>query len=389
MDPVASTGQFGLSEEALGRLEAALRDQRESLAEIERLVQAPDAFDSQPPPQRAPECLQSTEPPPPVANDVDEYLSQLASSSKREWADKRLPRAVPLSPVTGLPPVEENAFAEKAPRAGEAFINGLRVPPSLVAERQLHPPSMQRHRNNLIASLLMTSCAVAVVIAYYFSVGSLIPESESGRGSKLALLDTRIVAPPTTAAAPQQFRPNEAQGSTAAAFPDDDISPGAIIPEVKTSRIAALSQGTTPSQSPAVLSANPPQGTTSPQSEASPQEETTATLSPGPSDAQTPQASKAVRRLDPEDIKRLIKQGEQFAATGDLITARLVFQRAAEAGDATAALAMGASYDPIVLARLGFRGISANVAKARSWYEKAKEFGSSEAPHRLELLANL
>jgi hypothetical protein len=111
-------------------------------------------------------------------------------------------------------------------------------------------------------------------------------------------------------------------------------------------------------------------------------------LSPGPSGAEAPPASKALRRLDPEDIKHLMKQGEQFAATGDLVTARLVFQRAAEAGDATAALAMGATYDPIVLAKLGFWGISADVGKARSWYEKAKEFGSSEATRRLEVLAN-
>ena len=49
---------------------------------------------------------------------------------------------------------------------------------------------------------------------------------------------------------------------------------------------------------------------------------------------------------------------------------------------------MGASYDPIVLAKLGFRGISADVGMARSWYEKAKEFGSPEASRRLEVLAN-
>ncbi len=354
-----STGPFGLSEEAVVRLEAALRVQRESFAESEGLVQTPDAFNSQPPPQRAP------------------VLSQLASSSEREGADKRLPRATPFPPVKGLPPVEENARAEKVPRAGETFINDLRVLPSLVAERPLPPRSMQRHRNNLITPLLMTSCAVAVLIAY-FSVRSLISELELefGRGPQLALLDSRIVAPPTTPVAPQQVRPNEAQDSTAAASPDNEISSqGAIIPQVKTSQIAALSQGTTPPQSPASQSAKSLQGTTSSQSEASPQGE-------------TPQASKAVRRLDPEDIKRLIKQGEQFAATGDLVTARLVFQRAAEAGDATAALAMGASYDPIVLAKLGFRGISADVGKARSWYEKAKEFGSSEAPRRLELLAS-
>jgi hypothetical protein len=388
-DPLQAGLAPKLNEAALVRLESALRAQRERLAENEGLVQRPDAVDSQPPPQRAPECLQSAGPPPAVENDVDEYLSQLASSSARQGVDKRLPRAVTLPAVTGLPPVEKNACAEKVSRVGETFINGLRVPPSLVAKRPPPPPSMQRHRNNLITPLLMTSCAVVVLIAYYFSAGSLIPASKSGPEPKPALLDSQIVAPPLTAMLPQQFRPNEAQDSAAAASPENDISSqDAIIPQVKTPQIAALSPGTTPSQSPASGSAKSSQGTTFSQSEASPQVGTTAALSPGPGDAGKPQTSKAVRRLDPEDIKRLIKQGEQFASTGDLVTARLVFQRAAEAGDATAALAMGASYDPILLAKLGFRGIIADVGKARSWYEKAKEFGSSEAPRRLELLAS-
>jgi TPR repeat protein len=34
------------------------------------------------------------------------------------------------------------------------------------------------------------------------------------------------------------------------------------------------------------------------------------------------------------------------------------------------------------------RGIEANVEKARSWYQKARDFGSAEAPRRLEMLAN-
>jgi len=66
----------------------------------------------------------------------------------------------------------------------------------------------------------------------------------------------------------------------------------------------------------------------------------------------------------------------------------MVFQRAAEAGNAVAALALGASYDPTVLSSLGVRGVDADVAKARAWYQKAKEFGSAEASRRLDVLAN-
>jgi TPR repeat protein len=53
-----------------------------------------------------------------------------------------------------------------------------------------------------------------------------------------------------------------------------------------------------------------------------------------------------------------------------VITARIALQRAAEAGDAQAAVALGATYDRTVLAKLGVVGISADIAKARSWYEK-------------------
>jgi len=73
-------------------------------------------------------------------------------------------------------------------------------------------------------------------------------------------------------------------------------------------------------------------------------------------------------------------------AVGDIVAARMVFQRAAETGDAGAAMALGATYDPLILARLGAVGMVADVSKARSWYEKAKEFGSQEAPRRLEQL---
>ena len=112
-----------------------------------------------------------------------------------------------------------------------------------------------------------------------------------------------------------------------------------------------------------------------------------AMLQPSATTDHAPTLSKAIRVLDPEEIKLLLKQGEQFIAVGDVATARTVLQRAAEAGNASAAMALGGTYDPNVLAKLGVVGVSADVEKARSWYQKAEKFGSPEARGRLDALA--
>ena len=93
------------------------------------------------------------------------------------------------------------------------------------------------------------------------------------------------------------------------------------------------------------------------------------------------------RDLDSETIRLLMERGKQLIYFGDVVSARLVFQRAAEAGDAAAAEAMGSTYDPIILAKFRISGLTADVDKARSWYEKAKLLGSTEAQSRLKLLA--
>ena len=88
------------------------------------------------------------------------------------------------------------------------------------------------------------------------------------------------------------------------------------------------------------------------------------------------------------EIADLVRRGEAFIVTGDLAAARLLLQRAAEAGDARAALTLAGTYDPIVLEKLGLMGFASDIGKARSWYERAREFGSAEAPRRLEMLAS-
>jgi hypothetical protein len=97
------------------------------------------------------------------------------------------------------------------------------------------------------------------------------------------------------------------------------------------------------------------------------------------------QASDSQR--DHEPIELLIGLSEKLLAKGDVEAARILLQPAAEARDARAALALGSTYDPIVLAILQAHGVAADVSLALDWYKKAQEFGSREAQERLRLLA--
>jgi len=117
------------------------------------------------------------------------------------------------------------------------------------------------------------------------------------------------------------------------------------------------------------------------------QEITAARTSPAPAAAASDtSAPKSNRKLDPETVALLIKEAEKHISVGDVVTARMIFQRAAEAGDATAAMALAATYDPAALAKLGVMGMGADVEKARAWYRIAESFGSAEAKQRLRSL---
>jgi hypothetical protein len=94
-----------------------------------------------------------------------------------------------------------------------------------------------------------------------------------------------------------------------------------------------------------------------------------------------------IRQLERQEVAALVRRGEDFIASGDLASARLVLQRAAESGDVRAALALAGTYDPNVLEKLGAQALAADIVMARIWYQRAREFGSIEAPRRLELLA--
>jgi hypothetical protein len=94
-------------------------------------------------------------------------------------------------------------------------------------------------------------------------------------------------------------------------------------------------------------------------------------------------------KLDPQEIAMLVSRGEDYLTNGDLASARLLLRRAAAAGSANAALALGATFDPLVIRRLGAIGAEPDIARARKWYQKAIELGSTAASRQLATLAQL
>lgn len=296
---------------------------------------------------------------PAAASPVDPDLARLELSLQwlqREGAVGRLPRAVPLPPVSGLRPVSPDG---PRPR-GEQFINGIRVPPSLAPERVRPPPPMRARRDNLRGPLrVLMASAIAAPVAYYFSVGNFAAPSEPSGQSALASFAARLVASSEFPIPKEKLRPGEAE-----AYNTVVSSRNKLVAQPPAAAPVAVRVATA-----AVVPASP------------------ALLSQAPDQA-APAAAKPERELDAESINLLLQQGEQFVASGDVVTARQVYRKAAEAGNAAAALALGATYDPVVLAKIGVRGLGADIEKARSWYEKAKAFGSPDAPRRLEMLAN-
>ena len=105
--------------------------------------------------------------------------------------------------------------------------------------------------------------------------------------------------------------------------------------------------------------------------------------------AAAPQAdTPPARRLDPEELKLLMKRAKDLLASGDIPSARLLLRRAADAQEPVAALMLAQTYDPDVLGTQDVRNINPDLAMARNWYGKAAQLGSADAQRRLAQMQN-
>jgi hypothetical protein len=113
------------------------------------------------------------------------------------------------------------------------------------------------------------------------------------------------------------------------------------------------------------------------------------TTEPLPPQKQPPVAQESTKTLtlSPDEIAVLIRRGKDFLMNGDVSSARLLLRRAADAGSADAALALGSTFDPRVIGRLGAIGVQTDPGAARQWYQKAAQLGSDAAARRLATFA--
>jgi type II secretory pathway predicted ATPase ExeA len=101
--------------------------------------------------------------------------------------------------------------------------------------------------------------------------------------------------------------------------------------------------------------------------------------------APTPQAAQTTppaSPLPPGVMEALLKRGAESLTLGDVAAARLFYQRAAEAGNGMAAMALGRTYDPTYT----MRGSTPDPARAAEWYRKAIAAGDPTAPGLLQKL---
>ncbi len=320
----------------------------------------------------------------------------------------RLPSAAPLPPVPGLPalePIIERATLDRTLQRSPTL-------PIWLQEQQTRPqPPPLRERGAFWprAIKFVVACGIAAPLSYYFAVATSPLKKRLTESAGVASLDSPVLSAPPTQRPPEARNglhvgaagPELASAETHALAPEQVVqtprsppSERPIRPNPEAAAVATQAPAAealaVPAEPVSFPPARPPQVDAA-QAPIAPPPVTTGVGVDIARSRQTPAervSAPAVKTVDLQEVKLLLDRGKQFFDVGDLVAARILFLRAANAGDAAAAVEMGATYDPVILADRGVRGVAADLEKARSWYERAKEMGSPEGPRRLEMLAN-
>lgn len=324
-----------------------------------------------------------------------------AGSSNRNDAASTTAEPSGRAPAGGSPSLEmspDTAKAAKSPTAAMANVpdpsqGASRATAEGLASGRASPPASASEGQG--AGSPVTSGPAATAEAF----PATQPERLGSRRTSAATADATGASPVPTAQAPQPLAETRASDTVAPARAAATAEPLSSAP----STAAARSPGGTPSAvAPAPAqsaSANSvPALTGATLSAAEPRTPAPAIVGTGvasalPATAPVTQAAAGnpVMRLVTAPlpdalVATLIRRGEAMRDTGDISAARLLFDRAAEAGNASAALEAGRLRDPAYLAQLRAIGVAPDPVAAAAWYRRAAALGDETASLQLQRL---
>ena len=99
-----------------------------------------------------------------------------------------------------------------------------------------------------------------------------------------------------------------------------------------------------------------------------------------------PRSQPTVPIFSAVEIAGLLARGDWLFATGNVASARLLYERAAGAGEARAAVRLGETFDPVYLDHSHLRGLRGDPGTAVFWYRRARDLGATGVASRLERL---
>ena len=271
-------------------------------------------------------------------------------------------------------------WREPTPFEGDIAIVQLRERGTLEPVAVPAPPASRGSSNTGVLTRVVGAVGLAALAAFFMVGTTPFSFAVKAEGETTPSLWSRLM---TRSAKPETPVPPK---TVAEVTPPAPVvpKPPALAPLALADRFAAVAPTTEP---PARIQPRPVQTVAVPQAPQVPPAPAAVAPPPAPPAPAASAEPVKMRTLDPDEVATLYRRSEELISQGDIAGGRLLLTRAAEAGDARSALALGATYDPAVLGKLGVLGVRPNPDKARTWYAKAAEFGSGEASRRLEVLA--
>jgi hypothetical protein len=257
--------------------------------------------------------------------------------------------------------------------------NSLRGPEGTTNQQpRPDPPGITR------ASRLRSSCAARcrLLLTFRLCLASVIAAAAAGTG---IFLLTHAAGEKATA---KRALPTEAP--TKASEATSLIRGMAMMPPAASTAQTVTLVGQAPTPAPSEWEAKltfgsplSPSGWSKSEVAATPAktlESTSTVASPAPRNQPT------VPTFSAAGIAGLLARGDWLLATGDIASARLLYERAADAGEARAAVRLGETFDPVYLDASHRRGLHGDPDMAVLWYRHARDLGATGAASRLKKL---